>query len=246
MFSAKRSQTTLALAALTTGRPKKRQQVDPSHTLNVLLTYTLPFGKGQHWTSSNRIGQGLTSGWKVAGIVTYRSGPLFGTIAASCNLPNAGGCYADYNPAFSGDVRINGNYGSGDVRTATYVNKSAFANPAAFNYGTTPRTGAFGLRGPSNSNTSMSLKREFSIHERWKVTLQADALNMFNWVKIREPEPEHHVGQFRANYRHRQLAARCAIERTLQFLTLSSRKGARLPTAVRARGLFMPLALDQR
>src|SRR5262249_30315174 len=84
-------------------------------------------------------------------------------------------------------VRINGNYGSGDVRTTAYLNKSAFTSPAAFTYGNTPRTGPYDLRGPSNSNQNVSLKREFAITERYKVAVQADALNVFNWVRFANP-----------------------------------------------------------
>lgn len=166
---------------------EKAQQVDPRHTINVLAVYTLPFGKGEHWTSTNRLVEGVMSGWQLSSITTYRSGILFGTIAASCNLPNAGGCDADYAANFSGAVRINGDYGSGDVKTVSYVNKAAFANPAAFTYGNTPRTGAYGLRGPTNSNQNVSLRREFRIHERWKIAIQADALNVFNWVRFANP-----------------------------------------------------------
>ena len=52
---------------------------------------------------------------------------------AACNLPNAGTCYADFNPAFSGPVRINGDYGDGDVLGAnppTYIDRNAFQSPA--------------------------------------------------------------------------------------------------------------------
>lgn len=168
-------------------KTEKAQQVDPANTLNVLFLYTMPFGKGQRWTSSSRVVEGVLSGWQISGITTYRSGILFGTIPASCNLPNAGGCYADYASNFSGPVRINGAYGSGNVRGTPYVDKAAFANPAAYTYGTTPRTGAYGLRGPSNSNQNLSLKREFGIREGWKVSLQADALNVFNWVRFSNP-----------------------------------------------------------
>src|SRR5262249_39653964 len=125
--------------------------------------------------------------WQISSITTYRSGGLFGTIAASCNTPSAGSCYADYNPAFSGPVRINGAYGSGDVRSAVYLDINAFKNPAAFTYGTTPRTGAYNLRGPSNSNENVSLRREFPIRESWKLTFVADALNVFNWVRFAAP-----------------------------------------------------------
>lgn len=168
-------------------KTEKAQQVDPSHTLNVLFVYSLPFGKGRSLTSTHRAVEGLISGWQVSGITTFRSGILFGIIASSCNLPNAGGCYADYAPGFTGDVRINGDYGSGDVRSRSYVNRAAFAIPAAFTYGNTPRTGSYGLRGPSNSNQSVSLKREFAVTERYKFSIQADALNVFNLVRFGMP-----------------------------------------------------------
>ena len=76
---------------------------------------------------------------------------------------------------------------SSDLRSASYVDRAAFANPAAFTYGDTPRTGAFGLRGPSNSNQSASLKREFRLREGVKLAVQADAFNVFNWVRFAAP-----------------------------------------------------------
>jgi hypothetical protein len=166
---------------------EKAQQVDPSHNLNVLLLYALPFGKGQRLLAGNKVVEAITSHWQISSITTYRSGALFGTIGASCNTPSAGSCYADYNPNFSGPVRINGGYGSGDVRSAVYLDVNAFKSPAAYTYGTTPRNGAYNLRGPSNSNENVSLRREFVIREGWKISLVADALNVFNWVRFGMP-----------------------------------------------------------
>ena len=56
-------------------------------------------------------------------------GPAPRLIVGACNLPSAGTCYADFNPAFSGDVRINGDYGDGDVLGAappSYIDRNAF------------------------------------------------------------------------------------------------------------------------
>ncbi|MBZ5623399.1 MAG: hypothetical protein LAQ69_32445 [Acidobacteriia bacterium] len=168
-------------------KTEKAQQVDPSHNVNVLLLYALPFGKGQRWGNSSKAADLLAGHWQISSITTYRSGALFGTIGATCNTPSAGSCYADYNPSFTGPVRINGAYGSGDVRSAVYLDVNAFKVPAAFTYGTTPRTGAYNLRGPSNSNENVSLRRDFIIRENWKLTFVADALNVFNWVRFAAP-----------------------------------------------------------
>ena len=113
-----------------------------------------------------------------------------GTIAAACNLPNAGGCYANYNPSFTGSPRINGGYGSGDLLGANppaFLDKNAFASPAAFTYGNTPRTGVFGLEEPSSFGADLSVRREFSLREPLKLIFQADAINALNLVNFSAP-----------------------------------------------------------
>jgi hypothetical protein len=89
----------------------------------------MPFGKGRKWANTGKALDLIAGGRQLSSITTYRSGALFGTIAASCNTPSAGSCYADYNSSFTGPVRINGDYGSGDVRSATYVDLNAFKAP---------------------------------------------------------------------------------------------------------------------
>ena len=117
---------------------------DQTHVWNAMFIYELPFGKNGH-----AVARGLLGGWRLSGITTFRTGQPLGTIAATCNLVNAGNCYADYNRNFSGPARINGDYGAGDIRgtnAPAFIDRNAFANPAAFAYGDTPRTLAFGLR----------------------------------------------------------------------------------------------------
>lgn len=93
-----------------------------------------------------------------------------------------GTCYASYNPAFTGPVRINGHYGSGQPKLSTihYLNVSAFQNPAAYTYGTTPRVGSYGLRGPAIQSESVAVNKTFDLREFAKLKLQADAFNVFN------------------------------------------------------------------
>jgi hypothetical protein len=168
----------------------KAQGIDPTHVLNVMFAYRVPFGRGHRFAGSNAIARAVASDWQLSGVTTYRSGTGFGSIGAACNLPNAGGCYADYNAAFSGPVRINGDYGSGDLLSTNapaFLDKNAFVSPAAFEYGNTPRTLVSRLHNPSRYNQDLSLRREFAIRERVTFRLQADAINALNLVNFSGP-----------------------------------------------------------
>ena len=139
---------------------------DQPHAWNAMVVYAMPFGL------------------QISGITQFRSGRPLGSIGAACNLPNAGTCYADFNPSFTGAVRINGDYGDGDVLGAnppSYIDRNAFQSPAAFTYGTTPRTLAFDLRNPSSFNQDLSVRRDFRV-SRMTLGLGIEVFNVFNTV----------------------------------------------------------------
>jgi hypothetical protein len=168
----------------------KSQGSNPAVTLNALLVYQLPFGKGKDFLSNgNKLVNAIVSGWQLSGITTWHSGSGLGSIGASCTLPNAGSCYASYASGFSGPVQMEP-YGSGNLiggTTATYLNSAAFVNPAVYTYGNTPRTFAYGLRGPTFFNQNLSLRRQFAVWERVKLTAQADSIDVFNNVEFSNP-----------------------------------------------------------
>ena len=181
---------TFALGSAYNWKNEKAVTQMPGHAVNLLTVYQLPFGKGRMFGSGNGIVEGVAGGWQVSGIATYRSGIPLGTIGASCNLPNAGGCFASYNPNFTGPVRINGGWGSGDLlgsNPPAFLDKNAFTSPAPFTYGNTPRTGVGGIQNPSTYNVDVNLRREFGIYENLKVIFQADAFNVFNLVTFSAP-----------------------------------------------------------
>jgi hypothetical protein len=153
---------------------------DISHVLNGTFVYSMPFGK-----DGNPVVRHLARGWNLSGITQFSSGQPLGAIGAACNLPQAGGCYADYNRGFNGQVRINGDYGAGDLlgtAPPSFIDRNAFASPAAYTYGDTPRTLAHGLRGSHRVNQDLSIRRDFAIREGWKFSIQADAINALNLV----------------------------------------------------------------
>lgn len=158
---------------------------DATHVLNFTLVYALPFGE----SSSNAFYRSLVRGWQISAITQFNTGRPLGTVVANCNLPNAGDCYADYNPSFSGPVQT-ADYGSGNLLGSSptvYLNKNAFRDPAPYTYGNTPRTLAYSLRGPSSFNQDLSLRREFKITESLNFQLQADAINWLNHTVFSNP-----------------------------------------------------------
>jgi hypothetical protein len=158
---------------------------DQPHVANAIVVYDMPFGQDGQAGSGNPFVRALVSGWQISGITQFRSGRPIGSILGACNLPNAGTCFADFNPDFTGDVRINGDYGDGDVLGAnppTYIDRNAFQSAAPFTYGNTPRTLAFGLRNPSYFNQDLSIRRDFRFGKTWKLGVGADVFNVFNYV----------------------------------------------------------------
>jgi hypothetical protein len=166
---------------------KTISNVDQPHIFNGIFSYDLPYGKGRPNNPENRFVRALASDWKISGITRFATGVPLGTIAAACNVPQAGGCWSSYDRNFTGDVRINGEWGDGNVvsgTTTAFLDVRAFKSPAAFTYGDTPPTMAFNLRNPSLFNQDLSLRRDFPITEKVKFTLQGDAFNAFNNVRF--------------------------------------------------------------
>jgi hypothetical protein len=111
-------------------------------------------------------------------------------VGSACNAGGIlGTCIPSYNPAFTGSVRINGNYGDGNVggTPTAYLDRTAFVAPAAYTVGNLPRTGAYGLNAPFNSGIDVSLRREFVLHESIRLAIRADAFNVNNAVRFGAP-----------------------------------------------------------
>ncbi|MFB3826194.1 MAG: TonB-dependent receptor domain-containing protein [Bryobacteraceae bacterium] len=168
---------------------KTHGESDRRHVFNAMVVYGLPFGAGRAINPGNAAARALLSGWRLSSITRLRSGLPYGIIAASCNLPNAGGCRASYNPNFNGSVRINGDWGSGDLLGArpAFLDAKAFMNPAPYTYGNTPGAGAFGLYNPGFWNEDIGITRRFRFTERAGLNFTAEAFNVANAVIFSGP-----------------------------------------------------------
>ncbi len=94
---------------------KHLSTTDQPNILNAFYSYELPFGKGRMLNPGNVVARSLVSGWQISGITLYSTGTPLGPFTANCNVPQAGTCWASYNPAFTGPARINGAWGNGNV-----------------------------------------------------------------------------------------------------------------------------------
>jgi len=158
---------------------KNLSTTDQPHLLNAFYTYELPFGKGRMFNTDNSVIRAVVSGWQITGITRFASGTPLGPFTANCNVPQAGTCWASFNPAFTGDVKL-----KGDGGVTPFINVAAFVSPASFTYGNTPATGAYGLRNPHFVNQDLTMTRNFPLRENLRLVFGADSFNLFNNVRL--------------------------------------------------------------
>ncbi|MEG9435167.1 TonB-dependent receptor [Edaphobacter sp. HDX4] len=183
--------------------------VSSPHVINGFGVWSLPFGK-DHIGGSSWIGRALGSGWQLSGIYTYQSGTPAAVTYGGCNSPGQGQCMPDLNPAFAGNARINGGFGTGpNGRTACnlgqgqnctavkYFDTNGFKAPSVISpagvtainlIGNAPRTGALHLTNPGAQNVDTALKRSFGLpREGMALAIEVDCFNTWNHTIFSNP-----------------------------------------------------------
>jgi carboxypeptidase family protein len=139
---------------------------DRRHIFVTTYDYRLPF-----FSKLEGIGGAILAGWEVSGITRYQAGAPF-TITANTAI---GGRRADYlgGPVLLSDPGPNG-----------------WINPAAFGPAPPTRRGnsSVGMvTGPNLQTWDFSLRKQFTISERFSLRFQADMFNAFNRANFRGP-----------------------------------------------------------
>jgi hypothetical protein len=164
--------------------------IDHANVASATVVYQLPFGTGHKLSGGNMVLRSVISNWQLSGLFTFTTGsPL--SVTGTCvggGIIDAS-CYPNYNTSFSGSVWQNGSIGSGGANVAgtAYLNKAAFVDPANYTYGSIPRSAPLGLFAPHNADLDVSVRREFPIRERVRLSFQADAFNVNNAVHFAAP-----------------------------------------------------------
>ena len=173
------------------------------------MIYDLPFGKGQRWAKDGWASKVL-GGFQVSGVMSIMSGIPFYVIQG--NAPNllAGGSGQIPNQLIS-NITILGGIGLPSQRGSaagpwfvnTVLNKTIQGVSCTSNCAWADETGArFGsggrnnLRGPGFFETDMSVFRTFSISEKVKFQLRAEALNATNHANFANPTSDTNSGNF--------------------------------------------------
>lgn len=162
--------------------------------LQFTYVYQLPFGRGKFF--GNNMSRGLDAivgGWQTNAIIRFNDGrpvlPL---------LINGGTPIPTYNqrPDLTGtllrasvrpeDAVINGPF----TGTSYFANPNALSTPAAFTFGTSPRTIGTALQ-PGARNFDMSIFKEFPLskhHESMHGEFRVEAFNTFNHPQFQGPD----------------------------------------------------------
>ncbi len=152
--------------------------------------YEIPFGRGRKYGSNmNRFVDAALGGWIIAGITQYYSGvPFSPTMDSYPGRPNTG---PNNRPSIGSGSPYAG--ATGD-RNQWFVGCPAgvctsgpFVNPAPNTFGNYPINT---LIGPHFISQDASLMKVFSITERFKFTLRADATNVFNHTNLGLPNQD--------------------------------------------------------
>ncbi len=193
---------------------------DQPHVWNALVVYRLPFGAEGRAGSGQPIVRAIVKDWQVSGISQFRSGRPLGSIGAACNLPNAGTCYADFNPDFTGAVRINGDYGDGDVLGANppaYIDRAAFQSPAGLHV--RQHAAHAGVRSPQSELLQSGHQRATGFPNLAdEARARGGRVQRLQHHRVRRDPDEHHQRQLRQGELADQYAARRADQDSIGVL----------------------------
>jgi hypothetical protein len=137
---------------------------DRRHIFVTTYDYRVPF-----FNKMTGVAGAVLSGWEISGITRYQSGPYL-TILASTAI---GTRRADY---LGGPVLLPNPGGNG------WINPDAFGAAPANRRGT---SGVGNVEGPNLQTWDFSMRKQFTLSERFNLRFQADMFNAFNRANYR-------------------------------------------------------------
>jgi hypothetical protein len=164
---------------------------DVPHVFALSYSYELPFGEGKAMLNSKGAIGKVLGGWIVTGIHQYSAGvPI--QLTANNTLPL-------FTPVLRPNAVANTNrrveVDKFDPATDFWINRAAFASPAALSFGSSARSYT-DLRNPSVYNENFGLLKKIRVRERFVITFRAELFNAFNRVVFAAPQANFSNAQF--------------------------------------------------
>jgi hypothetical protein len=168
---------------------------DRRHRLLATYLYDLPFGKGQMWLNTSGPLNAIVGDWHLGGVTVLQTGPFLTPYQATSDpagtniLTTVGQTRTDIVP--------------GQPLYAAHQNVGQWLNPNAFAIPANNR-GYFGTAsvgsvvGPGSKIFSLSLRKDFTLHEQTKFEFSAEAANVFNHRNYEPPNMQLDSGAFGA------------------------------------------------
>ena len=182
---------------------RSRGLSDTPQVLNSTLVWDMPFGEGRTFNPGNRFVRSLVSGYQLSGIYTYNSGIPLAVTSSGCVESRTGPVHAQlqsgllHQPTHQRQVR---RWRNGDPlaflhrhqrfhRSVRRLEQDSFGRSALsqLHHRQPGPHCPYGLRAPNAYDIDMSLKRTITLHEKYKIVLDAQAFNLTNVVIFSTP-----------------------------------------------------------
>lgn len=153
---------------------------DIRHNFTSAINYSIPFGRGrQYGANINRIVDVVAGGWQLNSILTFHSGQPFTInsnqcigVWAGCGVNLAAG--TDPNAAPAGGRNANAWFNTANILSPTFLTQGNLGINT--NYG------------PGTRNVDLSLFKDFSFTETWKLQFRAESFNLGNTLQLSQPD----------------------------------------------------------
>jgi hypothetical protein len=176
--------------------------LDTPHRLVVNGLYALPFGVGRKFNPKGAAGA-LLNGWEASAIYTFQSGgPLAFSSANNTTFAQGGG----QRPNLVGNPVL----ADGERTLARWFNTAAFAAPAAYTFGSTPRS-LGSIRSDGISGIDFSVVKNTQLYENVRLQFRTEFFNLANTVRFAPPNTSFGSAQFG------QVTAQSNQPRVVQF-----------------------------
>jgi Carboxypeptidase regulatory-like domain len=163
---------------------------DLRHNFVFSGSYNLPFGQGQpigsHWGT---VANAIFGGWRFSPIFRMQSGTPVNVVRGT----NPNSVLPGLRPDVTGDPTI-----PHDKRNyLQWFNTAAFSVPPALQTSALPGSAGRNIVvGPAYVNLDSSLAKDFSIENKWKLQVRAEAFNTSNTVHLSNPDGNFNSGTF--------------------------------------------------